>query len=62
MVIMPKRRVKKAIVSINKVTRETYYIKCPHCKTINAGGFNRSVLRMECSYCDNPIDLIWEAD
>jgi hypothetical protein len=61
-VIKPTLRAKKAIVYINKVTREEYNLQCPHCKTINAGGFNRSVLRMECSYCDNPIDLIWGAD
>ncbi len=52
------KKAKKAKVIKTKYVSHTLIVVCPHCKTECHGGFNEQHLRILCSYCENPIDLI----
>jgi len=53
------KRSKKSTVKIENVISHCYTTQCPHCKTfIQSYNWDR-VLRISCTHCQKPIDLIW---
>lgn len=54
------KKCKKAIVNQEKYEVIRYLVQCPHCKTILVGGYNENTIRMLCSHCRNPIELVFE--
>lgn len=54
------KRAKKAVVTKEEVIRYICTVTCPHCKTTLVGGIDEDALRIKCSRCNNPIDLVHE--
>ncbi len=58
--IKKRKRAKSAIPIGEEVKITQYKVTCPHCRTVLIGAAHKSIDRLFCGYCDNPIILKWE--
>jgi hypothetical protein len=58
---MKLKRVKKTIpiIKTKMIEHKDIEIVCPHCHTHLIGGYGEHTLRFLCSYCKQPIEIIW---